>query len=57
MIIHHPASTVHSARVAMAHVGGEITTVAHTVIRATLEISFLIKGDLEIQSKFHSCFK
>ncbi len=49
LIIHHPASTVHSARVTTAHIGGEISTVSSTVVGATLEILFLIKGDLKIQ--------
>ncbi len=49
MIIHHPASTLHSARVTTAHVGGEIGTVAHRLIRATLEVPVLKESDLEIQ--------
>ncbi len=50
MIIHHPASTLHSARVTAAHVGGEITTVAHALIRAALEVPVLVEGDLKIQN-------
>jgi len=49
-IIHHPASTLHSARVTAVQVGGEVTTVAHTLIRATLEVPVLVESDLKNQS-------
>ncbi len=45
--MHHPASTFHSARVATAHVGGEVPTVTHALIRATLEVPVLIEYDLK----------
>ena len=53
MIIHHPASAVHSARVTAIHVGGEVTTVTHTLIRATLEVPVLVEDDLKIKLIFN----
>ncbi len=55
MIVHHPASTLHSARVTTAHVGGEVTTVAHTLIRATLKVSVLIEDDLKKNQSYIFC--
>jgi len=46
VIIHHPAPTLYSARVTATQVGGEVTTVTHTLIRATLEVSVLIENYL-----------
>ncbi len=55
MIIHHPASTLHSARVTTVHVGGKISRVAHALIRATLEVPVLVEDDLKNQLLFY-CF-
>ncbi len=49
MIIHHPASTLHSARVTAAHVGVHVSTFSHTLIRATLEVPVLKESDLKNQ--------
>ncbi len=49
MIVHHPASTLHSARVTAAHVGVHVSTVSHTLIRATLEVPVLKESDLKNQ--------
>jgi len=43
--------------VTAVHVGGEVTTVAHTLIRATLEVPVLVKDDLKNQSGSIELFK
>ena len=50
-LVHHEAATVHPAGLTTAEVGGHISTVAHALMGATLEVSLLVEDDLQRNTK------
>lgn len=46
-LIHHEATTLHSAGVTAAQVGGQFSTVTAGLIGATLEVLVLVEDDLK----------
>ena len=45
-LVHHEATALHPAGLAAVEVGGHVSTVAHALIGATLEVLVLVEDDL-----------